>query len=78
MGYSVQDITEMLKNLQKDLTSFKTRVSELQRAIAELSVLLPDQSEGVACPRCDLRFSSERRVAEHLENVHGVREQVKA
>jgi len=73
MGHSVQDVTEMLKNLQKDLTSFKTRVSELQRAIAELKVLLPDQGEGVACPLCGLKFSSDRRVVEHQENVHGVR-----
>jgi len=41
-------------------------------------VLLPDQGEGVACPLCGLKFSSDRRVVEHQENVHGVREQVKA
>lgn len=64
-------IVSGLAKLQYDLTAIKARVSELQRQVAALGLMSGDEPSHV-CPvsACQLRVKSERRLAEHLRNVH--------
>lgn len=74
MAYSRSDLESLAKELQRDLTGIKTRLSDLQRGIASLPA---DQNDGhgYRCPEasCGLKFPTAERVIEHRENVHGVR-----
>jgi hypothetical protein len=76
MKHDAQSLEALGKELQYVLTTAKAKLSELQRAVADLN--LPEQVPAHPCPQCGLGFSNPKRVVEHLENVHGVREQVKA
>lgn len=69
-GYSKADIEKMLKQVRYDLSVTQTRVSDITAAVASLSI--PEAPGQFACNECaGLSFPSERRLAEHRENVHG-------
>jgi hypothetical protein len=69
--HTAQSLESLGKEIQYTLTTAKAKLSELQRAIADLD--LPAEDPRPACPACSLRMANEQFLTEHLENVHGVR-----
>ena len=72
MSYTSEDLEQMAKKIQYDLTAAKTKMSELQRAIADLAAKLPAPRPGVSCPKCGVAVKG-KTLDEHLEDVHGIR-----
>lgn len=72
MSYAPEDLEELAKKIQYDLTTAKTRLSELQRMIAEVTHGLPSRTAKPLCPKCGIEVRG-KTMAEHLEDVHGVR-----
>lgn len=69
MGQSVADLIELVKELQRDGTRIKARLSELQRGLAALPAT-EEGHAGLKCPRCGLTFKLMQTLEEHLVNVH--------
>jgi hypothetical protein len=82
VSYSPADLEAIAKKLRMDLSNAQGKLTDLMNGMAELASKLPDQGEKLACPQCGVQFSGTevgaRKLTEHLENVHGLREQVKA
>lgn len=61
------DVIVLARKIQYDLTAIKARLSELQRALANLDLPEPQTHE---CPRCKARFPGKLTLAEHLYQTH--------
>lgn len=70
MTGSAHPLIGELAKVQYDLTALKARVSEIQRQVAALELVEPDQH---LC-ECGVAFRSVQRLAEHRYTSHGAPE----
>lgn len=67
MPSSPNDIQNLIRLIQMDLTQVKARFSELSRMVSDLN--LPEPAKH-GCDECGLELTSAARLREHLVNVH--------
>ena len=62
-----KDLTDLAKQIRRDLTHAQTALTELNRQIAALN--LPDPNEH-RCPDCGIKLRGPLSLAEHAYNSH--------
>lgn len=71
MSYTAEDLEDLAKKIQYDLTTAKARLSELQRMIAWATQNVPSEKAQFICPKCGLSKPTAEMMDDHLANVHG-------
>lgn len=77
MGYSFRDVLLLLAEIEGLENTTRAKRNTLKQALAELAPMFPAEPEDDSkrCPRCGVTVKG-KPVAEHLEDVHGIRQDV--
>jgi hypothetical protein len=75
-GPTYQDILELARNIQKDITTINAQLTTITRWLADQAANEPTQPRNNTCPHphCRISFLTKTRLDDHLTNVHGTLE----
>lgn len=67
------DTLELLRKMRMDLTQLQARLTSVIESVASMPVTT-ERRAGYVCPvpTCELPWTTERRLAEHLRVVHDI------
>jgi hypothetical protein len=78
MAADPDDLREMLLKIRYDCTAIQAKVTDALTLLGRLNVAKPPPAHVCSEPNCGVEKPTAQLLAEHLENVHGIRTEVAA